>query len=504
MADLDSKASEPKASEPTSPEFAPEPTGRPDGVWSINTMIGSGGGRDVGGSDASRGDDGGDNAGGDNAGGGNAGGGDGYGYEVGGIPLTELAKRFGTPSYILDMDDARSRARAWKSAMDEAFADLAGADVYYAGKAFLSKAFASAMHAEGLHIDTASEGELRTALAGGVPGSACGLHGNNKSRAEIELALDEGVAHIVLDSMYELELVDEIARGRGVQAPVYIRLTTGVHAGGHEFIATAHEDQKFGLSISTGAAQEAILAADSAPNLDLLGLHSHIGSQILATDGFGEAAAAVLGVRAWAAEQGIDIPEVDLGGGYGIRYTAADATPPAPREFAAILAQAVREHVAATGQPAPRLSIEPGRSIVAPAMLTLYEVGTIKDVMTDSGPRRYVSVDGGMSDNIRPALYDAQYTAALVSRRSDAEPVRSRVVGKHCESGDIVVYDVGLPADLRAGDLLAVPATGAYGRSMASNYNMLSRPGVVSVENGEARFIIRPETIADQLALDVG
>lgn len=448
---------------------APEPTGDVQGIWSVNT----------------RRTDSGE-------------------LEVAGVGVRDIAAKFGTPSYVLDEDDMRQRARAWKSAMDDAFANLAGAEVFYAGKAFLSKAVARWMSEEGLNIDTASEGELRTALAAGVPGNRIGLHGNNKSVTEIELALDEGIAHIVIDSLPEVEQVAALAAARGVCAPVYVRLTTGVHAGGHDFIQTAHEDQKFGLSVNSGAAQDAMKAIASHSSLKLLGLHSHIGSQILSTEGFGEAAKAVLAVRQWAAGQGIDIPEVDLGGGYGVRYTEADAAAPPPAEFAEVLACAVREHVAETGLAAPLVSIEPGRSIVAPAMLTLYRVGTIKDVHTDTGPRRYMSVDGGMSDNLRPALYGAQYTAAVASRAPEGEPVRSRVVGKHCESGDIVVHAVGLPTDTVAGDLLAVPVTGAYGRSMGSNYNMISRPGVVAVRDGRAYEILRRETIDDQLALDVG
>lgn len=448
---------------------APEPDGTTEGIWSLNT----------------RRTDAGD-------------------VEVAGVRVLDIAREFGTPTYVLDEADMRGRARAWKTAMDDAFADLAGAEVYYAGKAFLSKAVARWMTEEGLNIDAASEGELRTALAAGVPGARIGLHGNNKSDAEIELALDEGIAHIVIDSLYEVDQVARLAAARGKRAPVYVRLTTGVHAGGHDFIQTAHEDQKFGLSVTTGAAQAAIEEITRRESLDFLGLHSHIGSQILSTDGFGKAAKVVLSVRQWAAEQGIDIPEVDFGGGYGVRYTSDDDVPPAPSDFAAILREAVREHCQETGMPAPRISIEPGRSIVAPAMMTLYEVGAIKDVQTDTGRRRYVSVDGGMSDNLRPALYDAQYTAAIVSRVANGEIVRSRVVGKHCESGDIVVHGVGLPSGVESGDLLAVPVTGAYGRSMGSNYNMLARPGVVAVHDGKAYEIVRRETIADQLALDVG
>lgn len=447
---------------------APEPNGRPDGVWSINTARAESGE-----------------------------------VTVAGVPVSLIAAQFGTPTYILDEADMRTRARAWVEAMEKAFTSLAGADVYYAGKAFLSKAVARWMMDEGLNIDAASEGELRTALAGGVPGSRIGLHGNNKSEAEIALAIDSGIAHIVIDSIPEIAKVACIASERGRSAPVYVRLTTGVHAGGHDFIQTAHEDQKFGLSVTSGAAYDAITQIAGTPGLKLMGIHSHIGSQILSTDGFAEAAKVVLDVRAWAAQRGIEIPEVDLGGGYGVRYTSQDAVPPAPEEFAEVLAQAVRAHCDATGLPAPRISIEPGRSIVAPAMMTLYTVGTMKDVATDSGPRRYISVDGGMSDNLRPALYGANYTAAVVGREATGAGCRSRVVGKHCESGDILVKDVSLPP-VEIGDLLAVPVTGAYGRSMGSNYNMLPRPGVIAVRDGQCTVLLRRETIEDQLAYDLG
>ncbi|WP_297566549.1 diaminopimelate decarboxylase, partial [uncultured Arcanobacterium sp.] len=412
--------------------------------------------------------------------------------------------RFGTPLYILDIADARARARRWKEALDSAFADLAGGDVYYAGKAFLSKAFARWMWEDGLYIDATSAGELQTALAGGVPGERCALHGNNKSRAEITAALENNLAHIVVDSIAELELVNELAAAQKKIAPIYLRLTSGVHAGGHEFIATAHEDQKFGISIPSGASHLAIKHALELPYVRLQGLHSHIGSQILQLDGFRAAARILLAERAWAMEQGAEISEIDFGGGYGVRYTELDSIPPTPEEFTCALAAEVSAHIAEAGLPAPRVSIEPGRSIIAPAVCTLYTVGTVKEVELAEGIRRYISVDGGMSDNIRPALYAADYTAALVSRSSLAPLERARVVGKHCESGDIVVHDVALPVDIKAGDLLAVPVTGAYGRAMASNYNMIPRPGVVGVRNGEAEMLIRRETVADLLALDLG
>ncbi len=291
----------------------------------------------------------------------------------------------------------------------------------------------------------------------------------------------------------------------GRRAPVMVRVTTGVHAGGHEYIATAHEDQKFGLSVAGGQALAALEAVLDRPELELLGIHSHIGSQILDPAGFTLAARTVLALRAQlAALTGVLVAEVDLGGGFGVAYLP-DEVPLDPARIAKDVAATVADACAELGTPQPRFSIEPGRSIVGPTTLTLYTVGTVKPVTLDDGTvRTYVSVDGGMSDNLRPALYGARYHAALVSRTSDAAPVRARVVGKHCESGDIVVHDVDLPGDVAAGDLLAVPVTGAYGRSMASNYNLVPRPPVVAVADGASRVLVRRETVDDLLGLDLG
>ncbi len=422
---------------------------------------------------------------------------------IGGIGVTSLVREYGSPLFVIDEQDMRERARAWKSAMDEAFEDLGGAEVFYAGKAFLSVGVARWMAEEGLAIDTCSEGELLTALAAGVPSEKLGLHGNNKSRREIELALDSSVAHLVVDSLAELAFVETIAAEREAVAKIVLRVTTGVHAGGHEYISTAHEDQKFGLSIASGTALRAVEETLAAEHLELVGLHSHIGSQILSLDAFAAAAESILALRAEASTTfGVTIPEIDFGGGYAVRYTVLDDVPPAPLDFAKALAQAVTTHVVETGLAAPTVSIEPGRSIAAPSTVTLYTVGTIKTIQLDEGSRRYVSVDGGMSDNIRPALYGANYTVALANREPSEEHVVSRVVGKHCESGDIVIKDVALSANLGPGDVLAVPTTGAYGRSMASNYNMLTKPGVLAVRDGEARWLLRPETVQDLLALD--
>lgn len=425
---------------------------------------------------------------------------------VGGVDLRGLAAGHGTPAYVLDEADLRRRARAFRDAFTDAFADLAGADVYYAGKAFLCVAVARWVHEEGLRIDTSTGGELAVALRAGVPGAAIGLHGNNKSDAEIERALAAGVGRVVLDSLEEVDRVADAAARLGVVAPVMVRVTVGVHAHTHEYISTAHEDQKFGLSLASGRAEEAIRAVLARPELDLLGLHSHIGSQILDGAGFEVAARRLLDLRTRTWERtGVLVPEVDLGGGYGIAYLGDEDVPSAV-EVASGLADVVRRACAEAGTPPPRVSVEPGRAVVGPSTLTLYSVGTVKDVETglDDGPhlRTYVAVDGGMSDNLRPALYGAEYTATLANRVSSAPAVPSRVVGKHCESGDVVVRDVALPDDVGRGDLLAVPATGAYGRSMASQYNLVPRPPVIAVSGGRARVLLRRETEDDLFALD--
>lgn len=429
---------------------------------------------------------------------------------VAGVDVRALAAEHGTPAYVLDEADLRSRARGYRRAFETAFAEIgAGVDVYYAGKAFLSVAVARWVHEEGLRVDTATGGELAVALRAGVPGADIGLHGNNKSDAEIARALEAGVGRIIVDSLVEIERVADAA-SVDRPAPVMVRVTTGVHAGGHEYISTAHEDQKFGLSIasdqgSDSPAMQGLLAVLARPELRLLGIHSHIGSQILDPSGFEVAARAVLTLRAQLAERtGVLVEEVDLGGGYGIAYLPGEVALD-PDRIAKDIASSVQSSAADLGTPLPRFSIEPGRAIVGPAGLTLYTVGTVKPVRIEDGrTRTYVSIDGGMSDNIRPALYGAQYHAEIVGRLASGDTVLARVVGKHCESGDIVVHEVQLPADVRAGDLLAVAATGAYGRSMASNYNHVPRPPVVAVADGTSRVLVRRETEDDLLALDLG
>ena len=417
---------------------------------------------------------------------------------VGGVDVRELAGHYGTPLYVVDEADFRARAAAFRDHFTAAFGRRgAKVDVFYAGKAFLCSQVAAWMLAEDLHLDVASLGELEIALRGGMPASRIGLHGNNKADDELRRALSVGVGRIIVDSFDEIEVIDALAHELDVVAPVMVRVTTGVHAGGHEYIATAHEDQKFGFSLASGACHR-------APRLALLGIHTHIGSQILSVDAFRESAARMLRLRAeFTAETGAELPEVDLGGGYAIQYTD-DAEALEPSVAAYEIADAVAGAVDEVGGGWPRISIEPGRAIAGPAGMSLYRVGVVKDVQLEDGGRRtYVAVDGGMSDNMRPVTYGAAYTAAIVSRLSEAEPRQSRVVGKHCESGDILVRDVQLPHDIARGDLLAVPATGAYGRSMASNYNAALRPAVVAVRDGESRVLVRRDTLEDLLDLDV-
>ncbi|GGO73652.1 diaminopimelate decarboxylase [Nonomuraea cavernae] len=408
---------------------------------------------------------------------------------IGDVDVRELVREHGTPLYVLDEHDVRSRMRDYATA-------FAGSEVHYAGKAFLCKEVVRWLRDEGLGLDVASGGELAVALSVGFPPERITLHGNNKSVAELTRALEAGIGHIVVDSYEEIARLGFLADRHGKRPKVMVRVTTGVEAHTHEFIATAHDDQKFGLSLSSGAAAEAVRRILALPSLELVGLHSHIGSQIVDTAGFEVAARrlATLLVQI-KAEHDVLLPELDLGGGYGIAYIEGDEAPDI-KQIADSLREIVAKVCTDAGLPVPRLTVEPGRTIVGPGGITLYEVGTVKDV---EGLRTYVSVDGGMSDNLRTALYGADYTAVLASRESSAEPMLSRVVGKHCESGDIVVRDCFLPADLAPGDLIAVAATGAYCRSMAHNYNYLPKPAVVAVADGEARVIVRGETEDDLL-----
>ncbi|BBY46333.1 diaminopimelate decarboxylase [Mycolicibacterium celeriflavum] len=421
---------------------------------------------------------------------------------IGGVPVTDIAAEFGTPTFVVDEDDFRARCREIAAAFG------GGENVRYAAKAFMCTEVARWIAEEGLSLDVASGGEMAVALNGGFPAARIALHGNNKSIGELTAAVEAGIEHVVVDSVTEIERLDAIAGAAAVVQDVLIRVTVGVEAHTHEFISTAHEDQKFGLSLASGAAMDAVRRVFEADHLRLKGLHSHIGSQIFDVAGFEIAAHRVIGLlRDVVAEFGVDktaqMSIVDLGGGLGISYLPQDDPPPIA-DLAAKLEAIVRHESAAVGLPAPRLVVEPGRAIAGPGTITLYEVGTVKDVaISPTAHRRYVSVDGGMSDNIRTSLYGAEYDVRLVSRVTDAAPALGRVVGKHCESGDIVVRDTWVPDDIEPGDLLGVAATGAYCYSMSSRYNLIGRPAVVAVRDGRARLILRRETVDDLLSLEV-
>ena len=512
-----------------------------------------------------------------------------------------LLDEFGSPLYLIDTDEVSARAKHFVRAAAEAF-NTSTTHVSFAGKAFLSKEIVRLVSEAGMFVDTCTMGEMRIALAAGVPGRRLVLHGNNKSDDEIALAIEQGFAKIVVDEPNEPERIAAIARKLGKRARVMLRVTVGVHAGGHEYISTAHEDQKFGVPLLAAGADAAVLdvlnnltdvtpaatnarIAESDVNagndhpqsttpiapasgsgkparelrydvkypydlsheevsdtdkvlaaameaiadgpsiavlktilanqdvLELVGAHSHIGSNIHDADAFIHAAKRMMLLRKtlWATDAYI-LPEIDLGGGYSVAYTDGEDSMDIDVELTR-LAGSVSDTNRALGMPAPAISFEPGRYIVAPAGVTLYRVGTIKHVhLSDAkdsagnpiGERVYVSVDGGMSDNIRPALYGADYTARLANRTGSTETMLARVCGMHCESGDIVVHEVRLPADLKRGDILAVPVTGAYGRTMASNYNQALIPAVVAVSEQGAHVMLRRQTIDDLLDLDQG
>ena len=527
-----------------------------------------------------------------------------------GRTASSLLDEFGSPLYLIDTDEVAARARRFVRAAADAFHNTT-THVSFAGKAFLSKEVVRIVTEAGMLVDTCSMGEMRIALAAGAPGRRLVLHGNNKSDEEIALAIEQGFAKIVVDSPDEPARIAAIARRLGKRARVMLRVTAGIHAGGHEFISTAHEDQKFGVPLLPAGADASVLAilddldgitpaganvrvkpvesddrtsgtdaasgatgaadtiasgegasdaatrpslrydvrypydlraedinpADRAlaaametvadgpalavlkdilahgDDLELVGIHSHIGSQIHDADAFVQAAKRMMLLRkTFYATDAYTLPEVDLGGGYSVAYTDGEDSMDIDVELHR-LADAVTAVNRAFGMPAPVISFEPGRWIVAPAGVTLYRVGTIKAVHLPAGTtdaagesideRVYVSVDGGMSDNIRPALYGADYTARLANREGTAETMLARVVGMHCESGDIIVHECRLPSDLKRGDVLAVPVTGAYGRTMASNYNQALIPAVAAVSASGAHVMLRRQTVDDLLALDV-
>ncbi|QKV96529.1 diaminopimelate decarboxylase [Streptomyces sp. NA02950] len=411
---------------------------------------------------------------------------------VGGVPLTEIADRFGTPAYLLDETEVRARCRAYQRAFP-------GATVLYAAKAFLCRAMASWVEDEGLGLDVCSAGELELAFTSGFPPGRIVLHGNAKSPQDLAAALRFGVGRIVIDSPSEIARL-AVAVPVGSRQKVMVRIAPGIAAGGHAKVRTGTEDQKFGLSLTDGSAHHAIARVLDQPRLELVGLHCHLGSQITSTKPYLSAVRRMVGLMARVGElYGVVLPELDLGGGHGIAYRPGE-----PALDIAALAGRVRaeltEGCAAAGLPVPRLIIEPGRAVVGPAGVALYRVLAVKR----TGENRFIAVDGGMSDNPRPALYGVRYAPRLVGRRSTAPLVPVTVAGRHCEAGDILAGGAELPADVHPGDLLAVPVAGAYHLSMASGYNLVGRPPVVAVADGHARLLVRRESLADFRSRDVG
>jgi diaminopimelate decarboxylase len=401
---------------------------------------------------------------------------------LGGCSVGELAVLYGTPLFVYDEAHLRARCR-------EAVDTFGHGRAVYATKAFLCGAMARLAHEEGMLLDVASGGELYVALHAGVPASALTMHGNNKSMAELRMALTEGVRHVVVDSFDELDRLDEL-HAEGLPVPkVLARITPGVHAHTHEFIATGQDDSKFGFNLGNGDAHRAIDRMRRSPSVQLEGVHCHIGSNVFEASNFAKAAEVMASFAI-----PLDLPELVLGGGLGVAYVEGEEAPTITQWGNVLLdacqALGVRSAV----------SVEPGRSIVGSAAITIYEVGTVKHI---PGVRTYVSVDGGMSDNPRPVLYGSGYEAFLPRAVNAQRPERARLVGKHCESGDVLILDAALPADVRVGDLLATPVTGAYGHSMASNYNKLTRPPVVFVHEGTHRLVVRRETYEDLVRCDV-
>jgi len=413
--------------------------------------------------------------------------------EVGGCDLVSLADEFGTPSYVFCEETFRRQCRRYRAAFP------APDRVYYAAKAFTSIAAFRMAVEEGLGIDVASGGELHVALAAEVPRGDIIVHGNNKSDAELEMAVTAGVGRIAVDSIDELERLGRVAEAAGVRQQIVLRVTPGVEAHTHEYIQTGQEDTKFGMSIESGSALEAAKRAADLGSLQLVGAHAHIGSQIFGPEAFGKLVE-IMGeyLADVLAATGFALGELNVGGGLGIAYTKEEA-PADVEAHASYVRAAVGREAAAHGLPVPVLSVEPGRSIVGNSMLTLYSVGVVKEI---PGVRTYVSVNGGMSDNIRPMLYGARYSALLANKANEPSEKVVTVAGSHCESGDVLIRDVALPSSVARGDLLAVLATGAYGYAMASNYNKMPRPPVVAVRSGEARPILRRESYQDLVRLD--
>jgi len=420
---------------------------------------------------------------------------------IAGCSAEKLVKEYGSPIFVLDQDDFFVRTKAWQTALNESFGT---GKLYYAAKSFICVEVAKWLKELKVGLDVCTGGELAVALAADFPASDIEFHGNNKSVAEITIAIKNGVGTIVIDSFDELSRVAKIASDFKKVQKVYLRLTPGIDAHTHEFISTAHEDVKFGFSIASGDAQIAIDKCMAESSLNLAGIHCHIGSQIFEVSGFELAAQRLVAVlAAFRDKYSKELAELNIGGGYGIAYTKNESGI-SPAQVIPAIAQVIKSECAKAKLSVPKVSIEPGRAIVGPTTTTIYVVGTTKSVTLENGAkRRYISVDGGMSENIRPALYGATYSVFLANRDSAAKAINSRIVGKHCESGDILISEIDMPEDVKAGDLLAIPATGAYGRSMASNYNHMPRPSVIAVINGTAREILRRETEDDLLNLDV-
>jgi diaminopimelate decarboxylase len=410
------------------------------------------------------------------------------------LDLETLARRFGTPLFVYDEDDVRRRCREYVS-------HFGAGSVAYASKAFLCTALARIIAAEGLHLDVATGGELHVALAGGFPADRVVFHGNNKSEDELAAALRVGVGRIVADSTDELDRLERISVDAGVIPNVLVRITPGVEAHTHQFIETGTDISKFGFTVRDGVAVAAARRVASSTRLHFVGLHCHIGSQIFVLESYIQAVQVAAEAARALEVDGIAVDELNVGGGLGARYLADD-----PAMDVGVYAKTLREALAGaravTGLTAsPRIMVEPGRSIVGPAAMTLYRVGTVKEI---AGVGTYVAVDGGMSDNPRPVLYGAGYEAFLPARVDEPRPLACSVVGKHCEQGDVLVAGAHLPAGVRPGDLLATPCTGAYGYAMASNYNMVPRPAVVFVRDGRPRVVARRESLDDLLRLDEG
>ncbi|WP_406261182.1 diaminopimelate decarboxylase [Actinacidiphila glaucinigra] len=411
---------------------------------------------------------------------------------VGGVALTEVAERFGTPAYVLDEGEVRDRCRAYRAAFPDG-------DVLYAAKAFMCRAMAHWVDEEGLGLDVCSAGELELAVVTGFPPERILLHGNAKSPEDLATALRLGVGRIVIDSTGEIaRLAAHVPPGD--RQKVLLRIVPGIAAGHHNAVRTGTDDQKFGLSLADGSAQHAITRVLEQPRLELVGLHCHLGSQISSVKPYLAAVRRLVGLLAAVRRQhGVTLPELDLGGGHAVAYRPGEAAMDLTTLSARIRAE-LAEGCAAAGLPAPRLTVEPGRAIVGPAGVALYHVLSVKR----TGGQTFVAVDGGMSDNPRPALYGVRYAPRLIGRHSTEEPVLVTVVGRHCEAGDILASAVPLPADVRPGDLLAVPVAGAYHLSMASTYNLVGRPPVVAVHEGRARLLVRRESLADFRNRDIG